>query len=151
TNVHGGNHTLAFRGREPNTRLDRLYITSEPEDSPDDATGSVALSLSPSKVTGGHPAQGIITLLSAVPSGGTVISLFSGNTAVATVPATVTIGAYATAATFPVLTQPVAESTSVLIGAVYGMTAVTTRLTISPPQLPADGNQFYVASFGSNS
>src|SRR5262245_53278052 len=69
-----------------------------------------SLSLSPSTVTGGETSQGTVTLASPAPAGGVVVSLASTDTTVATVPASITVPAGASSATFTV-------STSVVTGA----------------------------------
>src|SRR5258706_13447512 len=52
--------------------------------------GSVLVS---SPVTGGHSFAGTVNLLDPAPAGGTTVSLVSSNTAVASVPAAVTVAA----------------------------------------------------------
>jgi hypothetical protein len=91
------------------------------------------VSVSPTSVTGGSSAQGTVTLSSAAPSGGAVVSLTSSNTAAATVPASVTIAAGATSATFGITTSAVAASTSVTISATYSGLTRMAALTVTPP------------------
>lgn len=92
-----------------------------------------AVSVSPASVTGGTSSTGTATLTAAAPSGGAVVLLSSSNTAVATVPASVTIAAGATSATFTVTTSSVTASTSVTITATYNGVSRTTTLTVTPP------------------
>src|SRR5262249_23526095 len=73
--------------------------------------------LSPSTVLGGTTSTGTVYLNNAAPAGGTVIALSSSNTALATVPASVTVAAGATSTTFTVSTSSVAVSSSVTISA----------------------------------
>jgi hypothetical protein len=92
-----------------------------------------SISVSPSSVTGGTGSTGTVTLSSGAPSGGAVVSLTSSNTAAANVPASVTIAAGATTATFAATTSSVAASTPVTISAVYSGVTRTTTLTVNPP------------------
>jgi hypothetical protein len=91
------------------------------------------LTLIPTSVTGGGTAQGTVTLTSAAPTGGAVVSLSSSNTAVATVPASVTVAAGATSATFTVTTSTVTTSTAVSNSGTYGGTTRSATLTVAPP------------------
>lgn len=91
-----------------------------------------AISLSPAIVVGGNTSQGTVTLASAAPSGGTVVSLSSGNTSVATVPASVTVSAGSTSRTFTVTTSSVSSSTPVTITGSAGATR-TASLSVTPP------------------
>jgi hypothetical protein len=83
-------------------------------------------------VTGGATSQGSVTLTSAAPSGGAVVSL-SSNAAVATVPASVTVPAGATSTTFTVTTTASAAPTAANISAVLGGVTRTATLTVNPP------------------
>jgi hypothetical protein len=91
-----------------------------------------SISVSPSSVTGGTGSTGTVTLSSGAPSGGAVVSLTSSNTAAANVPASVTIAAGATTATFAATTSSVASSTAVTITATYAGVTRTTTLTVNP-------------------
>ena len=97
-----------------------------------------ALSLSPASVAGGGSSQGTVTLTSAAPSGGSVVSLSSSNTAAATVPASVAVAAGSTSRTFTVTTSAVSSSTPVTITGTAGATRTAT-LTVTPasPSSPA--------------
>src|SRR5215211_753601 len=95
-----------------------------------------ALTLSPTKVVGGNSVQGVVTLTSGAPSGGAIVTLSSSNTAAATVPASVTVAAGATSATFTIPTQTVAASTSVTISAAYGGVSKTATLTVAAQSSP---------------
>ena len=94
------------------------------------------LTVNPTTVVGGNSSQGTVTLTSAAPSGGAAVTLSSSNTAVATVPASVTVSAGATSASFTVTTKSVTASTSVTISAAYGGVTRTATLTITPPTSP---------------
>jgi hypothetical protein len=91
-----------------------------------------AVSVSPSSIVGGNSAQGTITLTGGAPSGGAVVTLSSANTAVVSVPASVTVAAGASSATFSVNTSGVTANTSVTITATYGGVSRTTTLTVTP-------------------
>jgi hypothetical protein len=66
-----------------------------------------SVSVNPSGVTGGSPSTGTVTLTTPAPDGGITVALFSSNTAVATVPATVTVPAGATSVEFTVTSSSV--------------------------------------------
>src|SRR6185369_12731608 len=91
-----------------------------------------AVSVSPTSVVGGNTAQGTITLTSGAPSGGAVVTLSSANTSVVSVPASVTVAAGASSATFGVNTSSVTANTGVTITATYGGVSRTTTLTVTP-------------------
>lgn len=100
------------------------------------------LSLNPATAAGGQPSVGTITLDAPAPTGGVVVTLSSSNTAVATVPASVTVAAGATSQTFSVTTQAVAANTTVNISAAYAgatrMAVLTvTRAAVAPSNLTA--------------
>jgi hypothetical protein len=78
-----------------------------------------SLSLAPSSVGGGGSSTGTVTMNGPAPLAGAVISLSSSNTGVASVPASVTMAAGATSASFTVTTGPVTASTNVTISAAY--------------------------------
>ncbi len=92
-----------------------------------------SLALNPASVVGGNTSQGTVTLSAAAPSGGAFVTLSSSNTIVATVPASVTVSAGATSATFTASTSAVATSTPVTITASYNATSKTATLTVTPP------------------
>jgi hypothetical protein len=91
-----------------------------------------AVSLSPTAVTGGMASTGTVTLTAPAPAGGAVVLLSSNNSAVA-VPASVTIAAGTTSATFAAITVSVGAATPVTISAIYGGITRTTTLNLSPP------------------
>ncbi len=92
-----------------------------------------ALTLSPASLVGGGASQGAVMLTSAAPTGGAVVTLSSGNTSVATVPASVTVASGATSATFTVATTPVSASSSAVIGGSFGGATRSATLTVTPP------------------
>ena len=70
------------------------------------APAASAVALNPASVTGGTASTGTVTLTSAAPTGGAVVTLAS-SAAAATVPASVTVSAGATSATFSIGTASV--------------------------------------------
>src|SRR6266404_9525068 len=100
--------------------------------------GAVTLSsvgVNPTSVTGGSPSTGTVTLSAPAPSYGVTVNLSSSvTTATATVPASVTVAAGATSATFTVGTSAVTTSTSVTITASYAGATKTSSLTVLPAQ-----------------
>ena len=91
------------------------------------------LALNPSSVTGSNTSQGSVTLTSAAPSGGAVVALSSSNTALAGVPASVTVATGATSASFTATTTSVTASTAATISAVLAGVTRTATLTVNPP------------------
>jgi uncharacterized protein DUF4082/Big-like domain-containing protein len=92
------------------------------------------VSLSPTSVVGGANSTGTVTLSAAAPTGGVSVALSSSNTAAATVPASVTVPAGSTTATFTVTTLSVASNTTSVITATLGGSANTT-LTVTAAAL----------------
>ena len=92
-----------------------------------------SMTLDPASVTGGSPSTGTVTLSGSAPSGGAVVSLSSNNTSAATVPASLTVAAGATSATFTVSTSAVTTSTPVTVSASYAGATKTASLTVTPP------------------
>lgn len=90
-----------------------------------------SLSLSASSVTGGASVTGTVMLDGPAPAGGAIVQL-SDNSAATSVPATATIAAGATSATFNVATSVVAVPTSASISASYGGGTQSVSLTVLP-------------------
>ena len=88
-------------------------------------------------VPGGSPAIGDVFLNGPAPTGGTVVSLSSGNTSLVTVPASVTVPAGQTSATFTANTQPVTQFTGVPITASAAGTTVQATLFLAVSQAVA--------------
>ena len=90
--------------------------------------------LNPTTVNGGSSSTGTITLGSAAPTGGTVVTL-SSDSASATVPASATLAAGSTTATFTVTTSVVSTSATANISATLGSDTSSAALTINvvPP------------------
>jgi hypothetical protein len=134
------------------TELGRFDIATSPVEEPTNVTISVTgrgvtrsatltvspslpaltgLSVNPSSVTGGTPSTGTVTLGSAAPSGGVSVSLGSNLPGSASVPATVTVPAGATSATFQITTFPV-DNTTVQLSATLGGVTQFAALSITP-------------------
>ena len=93
-----------------------------------------SLSLSPASVDGGGTVTGTVTLTDPASSGGAVVSLASGNTTVAPVPATVTVPTGLLAATFTIVTTSVSAATTVTISGTFPATVTqSATLSVSPP------------------
>ena len=111
----------------------------------------LSISFVPASVTGGTSSTATVLLSGPAPAGGADVALASGNTAIATVPATFNIPAGATSGTFTVTTLPQTYSTSVSISAAYhGLTrnayltvtlaAVLSSVSVSPSILEGGGS-----------
>lgn len=93
-----------------------------------------SLTLASSSVVGGNSVQGIVTLSAAAPSA-TVVNLASNNAA-ATVPASVTVAAGASSASFIVNTTAVSATTSATISGTFGGVTRSATLTINTNAAP---------------
>lgn len=112
-----------------NARLSGCTVSSPPP--PPEAPSLSSLSLSQTTVVGGTPVTGTVRLTSAAPSGGVEVALSSNNTAAATVPASVTVAAGATSATFTVSTNVVTnDQSSTIIGTAGGATRSSTLTVV---------------------
>ena len=109
------------------------------------AAALASVSLSPSSVLGGNSSTGMVTLNGPAPAGGALVTLSSSNTSAAQVPASVTVAANATTATFAVTTSPVAADTPLTISGTYSATqsgsltvtaAVLSSVTLNPTSVP---------------
>ena len=89
------------------------------------------VSVNPVSVNGGTAATGTVTLGSPAPAGGVVVALTSGSAA-AVVPASVTVPAGATTATFAISTTSVVATTPAAITASSLGVSKTTTLTVNP-------------------
>jgi hypothetical protein len=88
------------------------------------------LSLNPTSVRGGSTSVGTVTLSSAAPSGGVVVTL-SDNSPYASVPASVTVASGSTSATFTITTSRVYNPRTVTISASYGGVSKSATLKIT--------------------
>jgi len=118
---------VALSLNDPNPAILDFEISSAP------APASLSsISLNPTSVTGGNPSTGTVTLSGPAPTGGAQVVLSSSNTAVATVPSSVTVPAGTTSASFTVSTSAVAASTTVAISASYAGATASASLTVTP-------------------
>ncbi len=93
------------------------------------------LEIGPDSVLGGNPSVGTIRLFNGVaPEPGTVVSLSSSDTGVATVPATVTVQPDYRQESFVISTLPVTAVTQVTITASYGTVSKTAVLKVAPAE-----------------
>jgi hypothetical protein len=92
-----------------------------------------ALNVNPASVISSTSSTGTVILNGPAPSGGAEIGLSSSNQA-AMVPATVTVAAGDTTATFVITTLAVSASTAVTITATYSGDTQTVLLTLMPAQ-----------------
>lgn len=93
-------------------------------------TGSLSLAC-PDSVTAGSSGTCTVTLPTAAPSGGGVVTL-SSNTAAATVPASLTIAAGVSSATFAVTASQVSSNVTATITVTYNGSSVTNSILIRP-------------------
>ncbi|MCI0535199.1 MAG: hypothetical protein L0Z50_08220 [Verrucomicrobiales bacterium] len=107
-------------------------LTVNPVPPPPPPASLSSLTLSPTSVTGGNTSQGTVTLSSAAPNGGALVTLSSSNPNAATVPASATVTAGATTANFAVSTLNVTASTAVTISGSYNTVTRTVTLTVNP-------------------
>jgi hypothetical protein len=103
---------------------------------PSPTPGPLSVTLNPTSQYGGSNSLGTVTLSSPAPSGGTVVNLSSSNTAVATVPTSVTVPPGSTSMTFPVSTTDVSFQTLVAITASSGSATESTTLKVNPAPSP---------------
>ena len=97
-----------------------------------------AVSVNPTSVVGPASSNGTVTLTAAAPTGGTLVTLTSSNTAVATVPASVTVAPGATSASFTINTVSVSATNAVVISASFNGVPRSATLTVTavpPPTL----------------
>jgi hypothetical protein len=116
--------TASYNGT---TRTTPLTVTPVPA-----AASLQAVSVNPTSMIGGATSQGTLTLTSAAPAGGAVVTLTSSNTGVAVVPGSVTVAAGTTSATFAATTSAVSASTPVAITAAHNGVTRTATLTVNP-------------------
>ncbi len=95
------------------------------------------VAISPNAAKGGNTPLpvGTVTLAQGAPAGGATVALTSSNTAVATVPASITIPAGATTGTFTVTTFAVASDATTVITATNQFASRTTTFTSQAPAL----------------
>jgi hypothetical protein len=89
-----------------------------------------SLTLNHTSITGGYSVTGTVKLAAPAPRGGTLVTLASSNTAVATTPASVFFGAGAIKKDFTVKTKVTSTTTVVTISAASGGVTKTATLTV---------------------
>ncbi|MEY2400307.1 MAG: hypothetical protein QOJ08_418, partial [Ilumatobacteraceae bacterium] len=135
TAIGGANQIVNIVAGTTNSSAEAKLTLTEPAAPPPPASLS-ALSLSPSTVDGASGSTGTIILTSPAPSGGFAVSLSSSNTAVATVPATATVPAGASSATFAVATSAVTATGTANISASANSVTRSAVLTVNPAAPP---------------
>lgn len=93
--------------------------------------GLISLTIDPTSVARGSSATGTVTLSAKAPAAGRTVSL-SSNVLFATVPASVTIPAGQTSATFTINTDAGGSTGPALITAKLGTASLSTVLTVTP-------------------
>lgn len=105
---------------------------------PGGPTGVNGLGINPVDLVGGASSTGTVTLSAAAPSGGAVVTLskaFSNGgsgTVPATIPASVTVPAGQTSASFPIGTSSVTATTNVRISAAFNGSTFAADMTLFP-------------------
>ena len=97
------------------------------------AVGSIQMQ--PAGVYGGNDGSGVVTLATGhvAPAGGAVVTLMNDNPGLVATPASVTIPAGQTNASFPIQTVTTGVTTPVNVSASYGGATKTATLTVSAP------------------
>ena len=108
------------------------YTNPPSPSGPQGSATPFSLTLNPTSVNGGNPSTGQVTLSTPAPSGGTVVSLSSSNTSVATVPSSITIAAGTNSAAFQVPTAASTNSVVATISASSSGLTQTVSLTVTP-------------------
>ena len=112
-----------------------MLVVNPPAPPPAPVVDLSALSVNPSAVVGGNVSQGVVTLTSAAPVGGALVTL-SNDSIVAAFPVSVTVAEGATTANFNIDTDIVVVSASATITATYNGKALTAMLMVNPPEPP---------------
>ncbi len=95
------------------------------------APAVTSLVLQPVRVVGGQTATGTVGLGAAAPVGGAVVKLKTSNTALLTVPASITVPAGAKSASFTITTMPTTRNQSATVSASTPKGGLTRGLTIT--------------------
>jgi hypothetical protein len=104
---------------------------------PPASTATLAsLTLAQTSVYAGTPVTGTVTLSAAAPGSGLVVSLASGDTSLASVPASIVVAAGATSQTFTVTTYPTKRDMSVTLYASYAGITKTASLRVTRKYVP---------------
>lgn len=129
-------------GSAPSVTLAGCTPSSSPPPPPPAATAPALakVTVNPTNVVGGGSAGGAVILTGAAPSGGVQVALSSDDPTAATVPASVTVPAGATSASFPIATNDVPNPQSSLIIGTAGGVSTYGILTVDTPFSFAYGN-----------
>ena len=100
------------------------------------------LRVNPDTVIGGGSATGSVSLNGQTPPTGTLVSLASSDKSVATVPASVTIAAGATSASFNIASKAVRTRRATLISATVAGVVRSARLRVNPPTMDPIPNPY---------
>ena len=121
------------------TRTATLTVTAPAPPAPTATLDTV--SLSPASVQGGSASSATVTLTANAPAGGAVVSFSSSNTAVATVPASMTVpeGVNSRVVVNFVSTSPVTATATSVISATYNGVTRSATITVTPPPPPQPG------------
>jgi hypothetical protein len=92
---------------------------------------AASLTLNPASLRGGGTSTGTVTLTGPAPAAGTVVTLSSSSSGVASVPASITVASGSTAGSFTISTRSVNRNTGVTISAT-AINRVTALLTVTP-------------------
>ncbi len=84
------------------------------------------------ELLGGAATTGTVTLATAAPVGGTIVTLSSQVSSAASVPSSVMIPAGARSATFPITTNAVTSTTAFSISATFGATVLKNTMAVLP-------------------
>ena len=96
------------------------------------SVGLSLINLNPVSVISGSTSKVTVTLTERAPAGGVTVALSSSNTAVATIPASLTLPAGVVSASVILTTNSSAPSSTVTISASYGGVTKTVDLIVSP-------------------
>lgn len=132
--AEGSPQAWAAGGRDAiDTHAQRLREGGTPPPPPPTVLRSVTFN--PVSLTGGKPSTGTVTLNAPAPAGGLKVILASADTAVATIPASVTVEQGSLSKTFTVTTKPVRTATTLGLSASIPGETRTGSLTVLPPVL----------------
>ena len=123
--------SLTGLGRQAETFKHGKVPHGPPPPPPPAVASLQSVTLAPASVAGGTSSQGSLLLTSAAPAGGALVTLTSSDIAAAQVPASATIAAGATTATFAVTTAPAVAGSKVIVTATLNGLARTATLAVA--------------------
>lgn len=124
-----------YQGRALSTDSGRINVYRALMAAGDGLPTLTIVSFNPATIANQGSSEGTVQLGGPAPAGGVVVSLVSANTAIATVPASVTIPAGATSATFTVSAKYVEANSTVKITASASGKSVSGSLAVNGPTL----------------